>query len=232
MGPTIIFDKSTLESLNPDEAMWLDNFYISNITPLFFIETLADLEKKVRSGRTPEEVVGSLAYKTPDYSSKLNIVYSTLLQGELLGFGKIDMATGRAHVGGGKIIKLGSEMGTIFKPSPEEEAFSRWQKKQFIEVERLLAKQWRKNLSNIDLNLIYSKFQSFFSIKKPKTLIEVKGLVDTYINGSNQKNIFIFGLDLLGISKEAQKEILLRWNKEGSPNISNFCPYFFLCFFC
>ena len=52
MGPIIIFDKSTLESLNPDEAMWLDHFFLSNITPLFFIETLPDLEKKVRIGRS------------------------------------------------------------------------------------------------------------------------------------------------------------------------------------
>ena len=43
MGPIIIFDKSTLECLNPDEAVWLDQFFNSNITPLFYIETLADL---------------------------------------------------------------------------------------------------------------------------------------------------------------------------------------------
>jgi hypothetical protein len=34
-GPIIIFDKSSLESLNLDEAVLLDNFYMSNITPLF-----------------------------------------------------------------------------------------------------------------------------------------------------------------------------------------------------
>jgi hypothetical protein len=40
--------KSSFESLNLDEAM-LDNFYMSNITPLFFVECLADLEKAIRS---------------------------------------------------------------------------------------------------------------------------------------------------------------------------------------
>jgi hypothetical protein len=34
-GPPLIFDKSTLQSLNPDEAMWLDQYFISVITPLF-----------------------------------------------------------------------------------------------------------------------------------------------------------------------------------------------------
>jgi hypothetical protein len=41
-GPIIIFDKSSLESLNLNEAVLLDNFYMSNITPLFFVECLAD----------------------------------------------------------------------------------------------------------------------------------------------------------------------------------------------
>jgi len=57
-GPILIFDKSTLQGLNVDEAVWLDNFFMTNITPLFFIETLSDLEKEVRKGKTAEQVVG------------------------------------------------------------------------------------------------------------------------------------------------------------------------------
>ena len=79
MGPTIIFDKSVLESLNPDEAVWLDQFFITNIIPIFFAETLADLEKNTRTGRSPEEIVGNLAYKTPDLHSKANVHHRTLL---------------------------------------------------------------------------------------------------------------------------------------------------------
>jgi hypothetical protein len=37
----------------------MDNFFMSNITPLFYIETLADLEKEVKAGKTPEWVVSS-----------------------------------------------------------------------------------------------------------------------------------------------------------------------------
>jgi len=66
MGPTLIFDKSALQGLSVDESMWLENFFITNITPLFFVETLADLEKEVRAGRTPEDIVGNIALKTPD----------------------------------------------------------------------------------------------------------------------------------------------------------------------
>ena len=44
-GPTLIFDKSALQALSLDEAVWLDHYFLSNVTPVFFVETLADLEK-------------------------------------------------------------------------------------------------------------------------------------------------------------------------------------------
>ena len=47
VGPILLFDKSALQSLSVDEAVWLDTFYYPVITPLFFVETLADLEKEV-----------------------------------------------------------------------------------------------------------------------------------------------------------------------------------------
>ena len=64
-GPFLIFDKSSPESVNLDETVMLDNFFMSNITPVFFVECLADLEKAIRSKRTPEQLVGSLAIRNP-----------------------------------------------------------------------------------------------------------------------------------------------------------------------
>ncbi|OGZ66583.1 MAG: hypothetical protein A3C58_02675 [Candidatus Staskawiczbacteria bacterium RIFCSPHIGHO2_02_FULL_34_10] len=226
MGPIIIFDKSTLESLNPDEAMWLDHFFLSNITPLFFIETLADLEKKVRSGRSVEDIVGNLAYKTPDFSSKVNVYHRTLLEGELSGIGRLDLRNGRPHIDGGKRLELGGKTGVIFQPSPEEEAFSRWQNHEFLNLERLFAKAWRQDLSNINLEESYKTFQSFFPISKPKNLTEVKKIVDFHINESNQGEVLQYGLSLLGASPQFRAEILFRWQKLGKPLIKDFAPYF------
>lgn len=226
MGPIIIFDKSVLQSLNPDEAMWLDNFFISNITPLFFIETLADLEKKVRLGRTPEQVVGNLAYKTPDMSSKPNAHHSTLLEGELFGFTTLDMKNGRIHASGGKTVKLGGKTGVIFQPSAEEEALARWQNNEFMDLERLRAKAWRQELSNINLEESYKDFQKFYLMGKPKTFSDVKKFVDFHIDGPDQENVLVFGLILLGISQPDQIEIKKRWKSLGKPSIRKFAPYF------
>jgi hypothetical protein len=71
-GPIVIFDKSLLEALSLDETVWLGQFYRINMTPLFFVETLADLEKAPRDDRTPEQVVERLAEKTTAISADPN----------------------------------------------------------------------------------------------------------------------------------------------------------------
>ena len=61
-----LFDKSFLQSLNPDQAVLFDHFFMAVVCPLFHVETLADLEKAVKQGRTPEDEVGYIANKIPE----------------------------------------------------------------------------------------------------------------------------------------------------------------------
>ena len=137
----MIFDKSFLESLSPDEAVWLDMYFTTFITPLFFVETLADLEKQMRGGRTPEQIVGQLAYKTPDFHSYMRPHHSTALVAELSGE-SINMDT-RILRPGGQFVELNGQQGVIYQMTPEEEAFNRWQRREFLDIERQQAKGWR-----------------------------------------------------------------------------------------
>lgn len=45
MGPTVLFDKSFLQSLSIDESVLFDHFFIPIVCPMFYVETLADLKK-------------------------------------------------------------------------------------------------------------------------------------------------------------------------------------------
>lgn len=225
MGPSLIFDKSALQALNPDEAMWLDNFYLANITPMFFVETLADLEKEVRKGKAPEELVGNIANKTPE-NGCVNTNYENLLFGELTGQGKVELA-GRPAVFEGQAVKLGNETGVIFRPSPEAEAFQRWQKHQFLDIERTIAKKWREGLKSItreDSGAILREV--FGSLVKPQTLEEVKHQVDSVMDSAQRREVLIFGLKLLGIAPEFQASIIQRWEMEGKGSLREFAPYF------
>ncbi len=80
MGPISLFDKSFLHSLHINDSVWFDNFYSANISPLFYIETLADLDKEMKGGKTAEQVVGIIASKTPERKGSPNVHHMDLLR--------------------------------------------------------------------------------------------------------------------------------------------------------
>jgi hypothetical protein len=226
MGPILIFDKSLLESLNSDEAVWLDQFFLSNITPIFFIETLADLEKEVRRGRTPEQVVGSLAHRTPDLHARPNVHHRNLLVGELSGAGTFAM-DGRIIVPGGRPVELKGKKGTVYMQSPEEEALARWQRGDFVELERLRAKAWRAELSQIDPEQQRALFRPWVrGSRRPKTLADAKVLADTIIDEKDRAETLQLGLAIIGLSGAAHDEVMARWRIAGGPPLRAFAPYF------
>ena len=88
-GPITIYDKSTVQSFSMDESVWLDAFFLVNVVPLFYVETLADLEKKMAGGKSPEDLVGMLAAKTPS-NAVPNSDHRSLIASELTG-GKVPL---------------------------------------------------------------------------------------------------------------------------------------------
>jgi hypothetical protein len=225
-GPFLIFDKSSLESLNLDEAVMLDNFYMSNITPLFFVECLADLEKAIRSNSTPEQLVGSLATRTPESQSYPNVHHATILRGELAG--KFDLKTvhGRVMLAGGRHVQLGDKKGVIFEPSPEAEAISRWGKREFVELERNIARQWRHALTSIDLNAMTQTVMGALGPwRKPKSLHDARTMADTIIDNMDPDWLIRFGLNVLG-APETVEYVVSKWIQKRRPPLREHLPYF------
>jgi hypothetical protein len=229
MWPIAIFDKSFLESLNPDESVWLDNFFISNITPLFFIETLADLEKSMRNWKTPEEIVWQLAYKTPDSNSKCNTHHSNLLYWELLYLENLEIRW-VPIISWYQKVSLWDEKWFLFKESPEERAFRRWQEWNFLDLERNIAKKWRRDLLNINLDEIHKKSQIFFPLWKAKSFLDVKKFTDFYLEWPDQKTILMYGLNLVWIPEEYHQNIFRNWIIKWKPSIKSIFPYFYYIF--
>jgi len=222
MGPILIFDKSALQCLNSEEACWLENFFIANITPLFFIETLADLEKNIKDGRTPEQVVGNIAGKTPILGARPNVYHQNLIAGELMGE-SIPMEHRQIIISGGIPVATADKKGIFYKSSSEEEAFRRWQRKEFLGLERQIAKLWRLNLLNSDLNKDYEMFKLLI---KPKSLSGVKQTVNDLLLNEDKKEILLkFALDLLGVPILQQEKIIKRWENQGKQLFKDFAPY-------
>jgi hypothetical protein len=226
-GPSLLFDKSTLESLSLNEAALLDNFYRSTITPLFFVECLADLERKmVRMRGTPEQLVGSLAERTPDMQSVMNLHHMQILKGELAGQFNLDTVLLRPCVASGKLVELGDSKGMLFQPSEEEEAFQRWARYDFLGLERQFAKRWRKMIEEIDLQAMSTTVLGAIGPwRKPVSIQDTRSLTNTIIDNLDPEWLLRFGLKLLGVP-EATDYVLAQWSSDRKKPLRAYRPYF------
>src|ERR1035437_8416665 len=86
MGPITLFDKSFLQSLNIQEAVWFDQYSLANVCPMFFAETLADLSKEGRRGRTAAEEVAIIAEKFPEIGGVPCAYHVDLIYADLIGY--------------------------------------------------------------------------------------------------------------------------------------------------
>jgi hypothetical protein len=211
-GPDTIFDKSTIQSFTLDEAVIFDNFYRSNIPPVFFVECLADLERDKRLMRsTPEQLVGALAEKTPDMQASANVFHLDLLKSELMGKFDLDLMLLRPVRNGGKEIQLGDQQGVIFQPGPETAALRRWSRKEFFEAEREYAKGWRLALSRLDLDEMSNQIlEAIGPWRKPVSLQDARELADKIIDNLDPEFLLRFGITLVGVP-EATEWVVNDW---------------------
>lgn len=228
MGPILIFDKSFLESLTVDESVWLDNFFLCNITPLFYVETLADLEKGYKKGKIPrssEEIVKEIAGKTPVMSHCPSMHHHQILIGELMGQ-KVDVVNRRIHTHGGRYVKYpDGSLGVDFKQFPEDSALYRWKAGAFKEVEENVAKSWREALSNFDYDQIISIIdREIDSNIKIDNLLSLKKFVDVKVK-SKYKSFIHFALNILDLPQRYKKEITQRWQNNNWQSFEEFSPY-------
>jgi hypothetical protein len=221
-GPILLFDKSALQSLTVDESVWLDTFYFPCITPLFFIETLADLEKEVQKGRTPEEVVGNLAEKTP-LGGGINVHHHTVSVNELLGQ-RFDLRHVPVISGGNPVTTRDGRRGVVFDLPPEAAALKRWKERDFLQVERQFAKSWRDALSGIDLDSLFRQGRDIIKrLGRPKDLLAAMATAADILRRPGCRYV----ADSLQALKpgDVGRAVLERWKDHGSPPIKVFAPY-------
>jgi hypothetical protein len=226
-GPVLLFDKSAIQTLTPDEAAMLDNFYVSNIPPVFLVECLADLERDRRLMKsTPEQLVGALADKTPDAQVTPNVFHLDILKAELSGQIDLDLILLRPLRPKGKEIQLGDQRGVIFDPGPETVALQRWSRREFLEAEREHAKQWRAALSQLDLAAMSEQVRTAIGPwRRPRTLEDARILTDTIIDNLDPEFLLRFGIALLGVP-EAVEYVVKTWIEGRRKPLRVTYPYF------
>lgn len=220
----LLFDKSLLQAISLDESVWLEQFFLINITPLFYVETLADLEKEVKSGKTPEQVVGELARKTPVAGTFFNVHHHRLLINDLLG-NSVEMAK-RPFIRGGKPkITPEGKIVFFFDESPEDKAFKRWSEREFLEIEKDAAKQWRQALSGLTFETMMGIVKNTVPLETHfSNLEDIKLFVDNFTEG-NDKALLDLAMLMLDVPAELQLHVIKRWEEKSKPALNKFAPY-------
>jgi len=224
MGPTACFDKSFLQSLSVDESVWFDQYFTTVIAPLFFVETLADLEKQMVAGRTPEDEVGNIANKTPEISGSATMFHATLCNAELRGF-TVPMNF-KPVLAGGKRAVVGDKKGMVFEVSPEAQALDRWRRREFLEVEHLHAKAWREMLA-APASTAGEKFlrDGVAEVADCRSLQDVLVLARSVVDGParpDDRMQFVF--DVVPVLTE-RDQIFARYRDAGNPPLRRIAPY-------
>jgi len=225
MGPTILFDKSFLQSLTVDESVIFDRFFVAVICPMFYVETLADLEKAVRQGRTPEQEVGIIARKTPEMHGIPCAHHTEMCVADLMG--RTIPMEGRIPVMGGKAVKVEDRRGVVFDERPEAEAFRRWQIGEFLEVERRFAKAWRSDLNSVDLMTVAAGMRAMgINPQTCKTLEEAKELAEAFVSGSDRPlDRLKFAVLTLGLPLESEPFLAAHWEDSDFRPLAEYAPY-------
>ena len=219
-----IFDKSFIHAISADEAAVFDMHFMSNITPLFFVEVLADLEKAgTDRPEMNEAIVKGLAGKTPVWRSYPNIPHNQIVGAELSGE-HVELC-GRPLVGGGRRVRTDEGLGTVFDEPPEMKAKARWHQGEFGPEEYITARAWRDALAAAPLSthFLLGGAANRFSFDN---LEAVKRHVDKALDrdGSRYSNLKA-ALSFLNVPPQEQAKIITRWKAAGGPKISDFLPY-------
>jgi hypothetical protein len=124
-------------------------------------------------------------------------------------------------------VKVEGKSGVVFEKAPETEAFERWQRHRFTDVERFAAGVWRNALSQLNLPEIAQAFRSQLRKEEhPKNLEGAKDLATRVMaaGGMNFRSLQL-ALSLFGISSRTGEKLIRQWKKNGRKSLKESAPY-------
>jgi hypothetical protein len=221
MGPAILVDKSTFQSLSKKEVFFLQQYYHVVYCSTLFYETLADLAKcsDIEAGK---KEVSKISYKINGMDTCFTTEFRELLTAELFGY-EIKM-DGRPILSRGKdIVDEEGNRGVFFDEPPEYEALRKWTEGEYSEAEKQIAENWRNSTKNITLDKAKNQSDSF---KKIKNMDELKKFT-TEILENPEIQLDLLQLTLKGItfSQDIRDKVCKRWLDCGMPLMKNYAPY-------
>jgi len=226
MGPIILLDKSTIQSLSDEEMVFLCKHYTPVLPPILILEVLADIKY---AGIKPELVpvlANKLHWVTDVLPSFQNIAIANLLGHPIPMDGRIPKEHGRT------VKNEKGEKGIFFEEAPERAAIRNWQKSNFSDAEIAMVKRWEEYIRNQDLEEFKRRAAKVIDIKSSvvNSLETLKTFNDAYFSMREWQETLLRNLiGVLSTPTDIQREIWERWDTCKRPLISDFAPYAYFC---
>ncbi len=183
MGPVILCDKSTVQSLHRLSPELLHHYFTINIPPILVREILGDLVKE--SDKDPAILVRSLARRLSSVSAIPNVDFRSLVSSELEG--NLVPLCRRPILGPGRVLLAeNGQLGIEVTDDPFEQAINSWRNGEFSVNERTASTLWREGKCKLNWRLSIDRLSSLYtpSLRPKRTSEEVLEFVDDLIASS------------------------------------------------
>ena len=229
--PTIIIDKSTLETLSNDESGYLGRYYDNVSTHVLLSEIGADLKKEFDDDRSPEHIVSVLAYRLHGLH-RFNTNWYTLLGLSLLGHSIPIDSMAPIYLQGIETYTPGVGRGIYLDEQEERKTLWSWTTGDFNDSDYEMAEQWRLEIKKIDLTSWHQDLGKKLKNLKAKSLEDIPEIVEDLLNNSDcqfQLELLRLLVKLAKVSEECSIQIFNRWNQCNMPLIQDFSQYGYYC---
>lgn len=128
---------------------------------------------------------------------------------------------------GGRPVRSGDRTGIIYDRSPESEAFARWQRGEFKDLERLFAKEWREALRSLNLQEMAVIFRTLgIDGKVCKTLEDAWKMARAVVASRDKPfDRMKLAIVFLRIPEEYHRPILESWSGRNYRPLIDYAPY-------
>ena len=227
MGPTILFDKSAIQSLGQAALQEISRYFYTVVPPVLLMEILADLSLTPNDVQGAKKKVADIANKVFPIDSIANAHCHLMCVHNLLG-DVVPMTRVPAICGARPVVAKDGSNGIFIDVQPENEAVMRWRNGQFNQDDLACAIQWRTNAnrSNLEeMKKLLPKLPGNF-----RTGEQVKQVVDGMLSQPEfQEALLHWFINLLHCDSETRQRIVSRWQKSMTRSLAIFAPYAHHC---
>jgi hypothetical protein len=218
MGPTLLLDKSALQSISAKGAPALFRHYTVVVPNILTKEILGDHAKEDASRQ-----FGHLAKKldTSDFESLVD--YGALIWWELRG--ETIPMDGRPIVPGAKFPTPAGSAG-VFHQSEREKMVAQWASGAVCDTHQEGAKQWRESLDTFNPEEFIRRCKDL--PLKAKTLSDVLRIVTGWTRQRGNERVLKLLLQEF-LPENEHASVVERWNSQNRPALREFLPYAAFC---